>query len=359
MCQSVDIPTQLIIEHGATKNLEQSNVLHWFHGRHVAVICGNGKTSHVAQQFMTDIQPHAKNVDILACKENTLDTVNALEREVLENFPEIVVGVGGGKVTDVAKVIGTRTNLPVVLVPTAISNDAICSPVAVIHMNKKTSLGVKMPQAVIIDLDILALAPERLMTAGIGDLLSNRTALFDWELAQRKKKDAMNTFARLMANNAIESFMNTVSHGSYRRSTLMKVLAESLVMSGIAMSIAGSSRPCSGSEHLISHALDYYCGGKALHGEQVAIGILIAEYLQNGGRPNPDVQQHFEALHLPTHYSDLGYTREEMTQAIRMAPTMRTRYTILNEFDLTDTFVGKIIDDVFPERSKKRIISFA
>lgn len=357
MCQTVDIPIQLIIEHGATKNLRQTEVFEWLKDRKVAIVCGNGQTCDVAKQLAAEIEPDAYQVKILQCEDNTLDTVNDLERDVLETSADIIIGVGGGKALDVAKVVGTRSNVPVVLVPTSVSNDAICSPVAVIRMNKKASLGVKMPQAVIIDLDILASSPRRLMAAGIGDLLSNKTALYDWDLAHRAQQDTMNTFARLMANNAIEAFMNTIRSRSFDKTTLMKVLAESLVMSGIAMSIAGSSRPCSGSEHLISHALDYHCGGKALHGEQVAIGILVAEYLQGEYRSDNSLRQYYELLGLPTHYSELGYTREEMAQAIRMAPAMRDRYTVLNEFELNDKQIAQILDDVFPRRASERIVS--
>lgn len=359
MCQTADIPAQLIIEHGALKRLKQMDIYSWLEQRSVAIICGNGQTGDVARQLAAAVTPDAKQVNILRCEDNALDTINTLERNVLESSTDIVIGVGGGKALDVSKVVGTRSNLPVVLVPTSISNDAICSPVAVIHMNKKASLGVKMPQAVVIDLDIIASCPERLMIAGIGDLLSNKTAIVDWDLAHRAQRDTMNTFARLMANNAVEAFMNTISNRTFDKTSLMKVLAESLVMSGIAMSIAGSSRPCSGSEHLISHALDFHCGGKALHGEQVAIGLLIAEYLQGNHRSETNVRQYYELLGLPTHYSQLGYTREEMAHAIRMAPAMRDRYTILNEFTLNDQQIHQLLDEVFPTGTEKRVISYA
>lgn len=347
MSKSVNIPTELVIEHGALRHLPQTEVFTWLTGRRVAVICGNGRTKHVAEDFAAQIAPAAKRVTVLTCADHALDTINVLEKDVLKASADIVIGVGGGKALDVAKVIGTRTGLTVVLMPTAVSNDAICSPVAVIRTDKKTSIGVNMPRGVIIDLDILVSCPERLVKAGIGDLLSNRTALTDWDLAHRAGRDTMNTFARLVANNAVEAFMNTISHRSYDRSALMKVLAESLVMSGIAMSIAGSSRPCSGAEHLISHALDAYCGGRALHGEQVAVGTLIADYLQGGSRSEESLRHRFASLGLPLHYAAIGYSREEMALAIRMAPTMRERYTVLNEFTLTDSQIDEILDNVF------------
>lgn len=355
MTKKVHIPVQLIIEHGAILNLPQTPVFDWLKGQKVLIVSGSGQTRRVTEHVQEVIVGHAAAVHVLSCQSNSLDTINELERHVLEDPPDIIIGVGGGKALDVSKVVGTRSNVPVILFPTAISSDAICSPVAVIKMlNKSTSIGVKMPQAVIIDLDILSSCPSRLMSAGIGDLLSNKTALFDWHLAHRAGQEEMNTFANLMANNAVESFMNTLNQDEFDQSRLMKVASEALIMSGIAMSIAGSSRPCSGSEHLISHALDYHCGAKALHGEQVAIGVLFSQYLQGRVERTEWLAPYYEKLGLPTHYEDLGYTREEMHRAIRMAPSMRNRYTIFNEVELSDEEIDHILAEVYPDEAKNR-----
>ncbi|PTX50638.1 glycerol-1-phosphate dehydrogenase [NAD(P)+] [Melghirimyces profundicolus] len=355
MAKKVHIPIQLIIEHRAIAHLFKTKVYDWIRDQKVALISGSGKTRKVTEEIIDVISGQASAIQVMTCEDNTLDTINELERKVLEDTPDMIFGVGGGKALDVSKVVGTRSNVPVVLFPTAISSDAICSPVAVIKMlNKSTSIGVKMPQGVVIDLDILASCPPRLMSAGIGDLLSNKSALFDWDLAHRAGKEEMNTFARLMANNAVDSFLNVLNREEVDPSRLMKTAAESLIMSGIAMSIAGSSRPCSGSEHLISHAMDYHCGAKALHGEQVAIGVLFAQHLQGKREKVERLLPYYEKLSLPTHYEDLGYTREEMLRAVRKAPSMRNRYTIFNEFELTDETIDKMLDEVYPDHARNR-----
>ncbi|MFD1396100.1 iron-containing alcohol dehydrogenase family protein [Kroppenstedtia eburnea] len=355
MTIKVRIPVQLIIEHKAIPHLYKTEVYEWIKEKKVALVSGSGKTRAVTHDIVEVISGQASRIQVMSCENNSLDTINELERMVLEDPPDIIFGVGGGKALDVSKVVGTRSNVPVVLFPTAISSDAICSPVAVIKMlNKSTSIGVKMPQGVVIDLDLLASSPPRLMSAGIGDLLSNKSALFDWRLAHAAGKEEMNTFANLMANNAVDSFLNLINRPEVDSSRMIKGAAESLIMSGIAMSIAGSSRPCSGSEHLISHALDYHCGGKALHGEQVALGVLFSEYLQGQREQVEKLGPIYEKLGLPAHYEDLGYTREEMHRAIRKAPSMRNRYTILNEFELTDESIDQILDEVYPEQAKNR-----
>jgi glycerol-1-phosphate dehydrogenase [NAD(P)+] len=217
-----------------------------------------------------------------------------------------------------------------------------------VNQTKRISIKVRMPWAVVIDLDIAARSPGRFFSSGIGDLLSNKTALFDWQLAHQVRNEKINAFACLIANNATEAFLNAVNQKNISRSALLQVAAESLIMSGIAMSIAGTSRPCSGSEHLICHALDHYCGGKALHGEQVAVGLLISEYLQGNHNSEKNMRQYFKRFGLPTHYEELGYTKDEMILAIQKAPAIRNRYTILNEKLLTTKQINHVLDEVFP-----------
>jgi glycerol-1-phosphate dehydrogenase [NAD(P)+] len=276
--------------------------------------------------------------------------VDELEIRADMEFAELIIGVGGGRILDVSKALGKRMNLPVMLVPTSLSCDAICSPVAAIRLNPAKSISIKvdMPWAVVIDSDIIAGAPGRLLRSGIGDLLSNKTALEDWKLANKAKNEAMVGAACMIANQAVEAFLNTVNRNNSDRAALLHITAESLIMSGIAMAVAGTSRPCSGSEHLISHALDNYCGGKALHGEQVAVGLLISEYLQGNYNAENNMRQYFNRLGLPTHYKELGYTKEEMCLAIQKSPTIRNRYTILNETEMTASHIGHVLDTVFP-----------
>ncbi|MDQ0338507.1 glycerol-1-phosphate dehydrogenase [NAD(P)+] [Caldalkalibacillus uzonensis] len=348
MSKSIDIPAHLRIERGAIHHLSSPDIYSWIKGRKITVITGNSQTRTVTDKVLEQVPFDPLLYHILHCHDNSLDVINQLERQCLESGTEVIIGIGGGKVLDIAKVVGTRLKAPIILLPTAISSDAICSPVAVIKLkDKKTSLGVSMPKAVLIDLDILVSSPNRLCIAGFGDLLSNKTAIFDWKLAHQANKDTMDTFASLMANNAVEAFLNVINNQSLSEETLLRVSAESLVMSGIAMSVAGSSRPCSGAEHLISHALDYYCGGKALHGEQVALGVLIAQYLQKEYGNQEDLTPAFQQLGLPMHFKDLGYTKEEIKLAISKAPNMRNRYTILNEFSLNDKQLNQLIHDVF------------
>jgi glycerol-1-phosphate dehydrogenase [NAD(P)+] len=338
------------MEYGAVNDLSQTEVNPMLQNHKIAVIRGNGHTRSVSDRFMPEITAQAMKVSTYCCKDKSLMTINTLEEAIFKDSAEIILGVGGGKVMDVSKVVGTRLQMPVILIPTTVSTDAICSPVAAVRTNQHTrnSMRVNMPWAVVIDFDILASSPPRFLSAGIGELLSNITALFDWNLAYRLNKEKMNLVAKLIAKNAVESVIGSIHHEGLLQTSMLKTVTESLIMSGIAMSVAGNSRPCSGSEHLISHALDYYCGAKALHGEQVAICSLIAEYMQGQNDPATSLRQYFPRFGLPTHYNELGYTREDMRVAIQKAPAIRNRFTILNEYDLSNDKIDEILDRVFP-----------
>lgn len=355
MSKTISIPSRLIIDDGAINSLLDPKFDKLIKGKKIAIISGSGHTKKLSNMILELIYEKTDNSHLVTCVDNQLDTIHRLENMLWELKPETIIAVGGGKVLDVCKMLGTRMNLPFILIPTTISSDAICSPVAVVRHKKNTSLGVKMPNAVIVDLDIIKSSPIRLIKSGYGDLLSNKSSLYDWILAERNNKDEVNEFAKLLADNAVESFVNVVENHYDDKYRILKTSAKSLAMSGIAMSIAESSRPSSGSEHLISHALDYHCGSKALHGEQVAIGSLITQYLQKQWNTKNDLRKSYSLLKLPTHYRQLGYSREDMHYAIKMAPTMRERYTIFDELKLTDKQIGYILDDVF-DNEKNSVI---
>lgn len=350
MSNKMGLPTHLIYEPKAFERLYGSEIFDSLANRRVVVISGKGATRKISEQLILAMKLQPAQMKAVYCTDNTLRTIDELEIEIRLEYAEVIIGVGGGKVLDVSKVVGTRMNVPVILVPTALSCDAVCSPVASIRVNKIKSISIEvgMPWAVVIDLDIVAGSPRRLFCAGIGDLLSNKTALVDWKLAHQVNKEKIDTVSCMIANNAVDIFLNTVNQNNISRSALLQMTVESLIMSGIAMAIAGSSRPCSGSEHLISHALDNYCGGKALHGEQVAVAMLISEYLQGGHNSENNMRQHFKRLGLPTHYKEIGYTKDEMCLAIQKAPSIRNRYTILNEMELKTKQINYILDEVFP-----------
>lgn len=258
--------------------------------------------------------------------------MNVAERVIATDI-DCIVGMGGGKVLDVCKYAAYISKKPLLSIPTTVANDGIASPIAVLKRqdDKPKSLGCAVPSMVLIDTDIILKGPLPLIRAGIGDTISNYMALQDWQLACDRGKDVMNGYAFLMSRSSLDSLMKTQYDSICP--AFIDVLVNSLVLSGIAMDFAGSSRPVSGSEHLFSHALDYYSPQKNLHGIQVALGTVAM--LKLIGHSYTDVLRYLQKFDVDINPLHLGIDAETFVFSLRSATSMRpNRYTYLNEADL-------------------------
>jgi len=247
----------------------------------------------------------------------------------------LVLGVGGGKVIDVAKMASTRSNVHFISVPTAASHDGIASPRASIRNEKGTvSLQAQPPIGVIADTEIISKAPFRLLAAGCGDIISNYTAIMDWKLANRLLNEYYSSSAAslsLMTAKMIIKSSDAIKEGLVESS---KMVVKSLISSGIAISIAGTSRPASGSEHKFSHALDIICPKPALHGEQCGVGTIMMMHLHGGDWKF--IRDALKTLKAPTTANELDIEPEDIIEALTIAHTIRKdRYTILGDRGLT------------------------
>lgn len=263
---------------------------------------------------------------------------------------DAVLAIGGGKAIDVAKAACHAANKPVISCPTQLTNDGIVSPVAVIRSSDGIveSLPGRLPLAVVCDLDLVASAPPETARAGLGDLTSNMTAVRDWRLAAAAGSEEVDDFAAMLARSAAElalgADLSSLADGKPDRESLEHLL-QGLALSGIAMDIAGSSRPCSGAEHLISHALDRIAPGTALHGEQVAFGTIVAARLHEMNWHR--LRERLLAAGLDRAVAGFGLPRETLVQAIRTGPSTRPgRHTILDEVDLSPTALNGLLDEL-------------
>ncbi len=273
-------------------------------------------------------------------------SVEALVREIREAAATCCVAVGGGRVIDTVKYASSLTGAPFVSLPTSLAHDGICSPIASLIQTdgRRESVGAVMPEAVVVDLAVIRSSAPRATRAGAGDLLSNLTALQDWRLAALRGRDHFDGYSALIAEASAHSFLYVAGAAA---EISLDVLAHGLVLSGLAMATAGTSRPCSGAEHLISHSLDGILRKRArLHGEQVALGTLVAAAAH--GEVPPELRGAFEALGLPRHPADLRLEVDELVQAVMQAPQTRPeRYTILSETDLSRPAVEELLSRAF------------
>ena len=255
---------------------------------------------------------------------------------------DCVIGLGGGKVLDYAKYLSAKISAKFISIPTLISHDGICSPVAVL---RGQSLAAVMPKALLIPLYMIKASDVDHIKSGVGDLISNLSAVDDWYLAAQHSNESVDDFAIMLAKNSamniilqLESFMarGLDYQWALYDDEFLEALVEALALSGIAMSIAGSSRPCSGAEHLISHAIDklFGHGVKASHGIQVLLATVFLE----GYRANQERKQRLEKIlsyfHFPETFAAIGV--HDMQAIIELAPKMRPdRFSILSlELDL-------------------------
>jgi glycerol-1-phosphate dehydrogenase [NAD(P)+] len=239
---------------------------------------------------------------------------------------EAVIGFGGGKALDVAKYIASLARLPYFAVATSLSNDGICSPQSSLTIeNHRRSLPSGMPFGVVIDTEICRQAPKNLWLSGVGDLAAKFAAVTDWKLAFHAQGDPVDDFAVLLSDASIYQFMARPECDLEG----MRLLGTSLLLNGIAMSISGSSRPASGSEHLISHALDSLSKKPRLHGLQVGVATYLVSILQ--GQHTPRISGLFEQTGFWNAIAADPFSRSEWIDAVRMAPNIKTDfYTILS-----------------------------
>jgi glycerol-1-phosphate dehydrogenase [NAD(P)+] len=253
-----------------------------------------------------------------------------------------LIGVGGGKALDVAKYAASLANLPYFAVPTSLSNDGFCSPQASLMLEgKRRSLHTNLPEAVVVDLAVCQRAPLTLWHSGIGDLSSKFTAVFDWKLAFHRRGVTVNDLAALMSDASVFQFIaNPVPDEQG-----IRLLATGLVLNGIAMEIAGSSRPASGSEHLISHALDMLEARPRLHGLQTGTAAYLVSSVQSGSH-HQTIGELFARTGFWESIRKQPFSKEEWRIAVERAPSMKEDfYTILSDREVWPEFARMIARD--------------
>ena len=281
------------------------------------------------------LAPGLPDADWFPVGGGTIDAAVKLADAIRGKRYDAVVALGGGKIIDASKYAAARVGLPLVAVATNLAHDGICSPVATLdNDNGRGSYGVPSPIAMVIDLDVIRTAPARYVRAGIGDAISNISAVADWELSHGQTGERVDGLAAAMARTAGEAVLR--HPGTVTDDGFVTTLAEGLVLTGIAMSISGDSRPSSGACHEISHAFDLlYPQRAASHGEQCGLGAAFAMHLRGA----PDEAGHMvEVLRrhsLPVLPGEIGFTDEEFVTAVGYAPQTRPgRYTILEHLNL-------------------------
>jgi glycerol-1-phosphate dehydrogenase [NAD(P)+] len=265
----------------------------------------------------------------------SMDTVARLQEKIADRLPDFVIGFGGGRSVDVAKMTAFRIGRPFLSVPTSASHDGISSPfVSVRGTDKPHSIKANTPIGVIADTHLMSQAPPRLLAGGCGDLVAKITAVKDWELARDEKGEYFGSYAANLAYMSAKIILDESERLKRKSQFSIRTIVEALISAGVAACIAGSSRPCSGAEHLFSHAVEYVAGPNyGLHGERVGIGTIMMAKLH--GLDWEKVAETLENVGAPTKAKQINLTEDNVVKALTTAQSLRPdRYTILSKVKL-------------------------
>ena len=313
-----------------------------------ALVITGPKTFHIAgEKVLNLLREEGLEVHyyIVPSQSATLHDVEEAEREILKYKPQVVLGVGGGTKIDIAKLSSARRGVPFVSIPTTASHDSMASPFASIKSTGKPySIKAQSPIAVIADTSIIMKAPYRLTASGCGDVIAKITSTRDWKIAHEKKNEYYAEYTSSLALMSAEHVMENADIIKPGSEEGVRVLLESLVSCGVAMCIAGTSRPCSGSEHLFSHALDAIAPNHGLHGEQCGLGTIMMAALH--GIDWEKVRDTLRTVGAPTTAEEIGVKDEYIVKALVKAREIRPeRYTILDEKPLTERSARQLARD--------------
>ena len=251
--------------------------------------------------------------------------VTSMDREVVERteaeYPpaETVVGLGGGTALDMAKYVAWRRGGEPVLIPSIASVDAcVTNTVAVRDESKVRYVGFVVPRVVLADFDLMQSAPLHLNRAGIGDILSIHTALWDWRAAADRglidyEADvARGTAALVDGLEERVGEMQAVTEGALRW------LIEAYAAENALCLQVGHARPEEGSEHFFAYNVEHRTSEGYVHGELVGLGILLMAQLQ--GNEPARAERILRSTGVRFQPRDLGLSQAEVEAAVRTLP---------------------------------------
>ena len=333
----MQLPRNVLIGHGVLEEIS-TVCKHLGVGKNAIVVTGVHHTRKIAGErvleLLSEAGYEANLVEVRSISRGSIEQVKDVSKG---NKTKFMLGVGGGSVIDTTKIASFELGIPFISVPTIASHDGIASPRASLKDKDRgspVSIQTHAPLAVVADTKIISAAPYRFTAAGCGDLIANYTAVRDWRLAQRLRNAEFSNYAAALSEMTANMIMENAKEIKKKDEQSAWTVVKALVSSGVAISIAGSSAPASGSEHKFSHALDMIAEKPALHGEQCGVGTIMMTHLY--GENWQRIREVLKEIGAPTTAKDLGIRDEYIVEALTSAHKINPdRYTILGDSGLT------------------------
>ena len=271
---------------------------------------------------------------------NHANTIKEIEKKVKGDKSDLIIGLGGGRSVDIAKFCAFNLKTQFVSIPTSASHDGIASPFVSVRGDKPHSLMATAPLGVFVDVDVIKHAPRRLIASGCGDLMAKITSVKDWQLGRENTGEYYGRYSADLASMSAKILVESALTFS-KKGLDVRVVVEALISAGVASCIAGSSRPCSGAEHLFSHAVDHLEYGVGLHGEKCGIGSIMIAKLQ--GQDWKKIVKTLKNVGAPTTAKEIGLKPKILAKALVIAQSLRPeRYTILKEVNMSENMALKL-----------------
>ncbi len=343
-------PREIIVGHKATSQIAE--LCERIGSGKSALVVADKRTKRLSGDEISKILKKADyNVKEKLVSTPTVNEVNKLIKFAHKNKSEILLGVGGGTVIDVTKLAAYDLKKPFISVPTSAAHDGIASPRASLkHTKGSVSKTAASPLAILADTHIINKAPYRMLASGCADALANIPAVMDWELAYRLKDEEYSSHAAVLAKTAAQLLIDNVDEIRPDTEESAWLAVKAMIVSGVAMSVAGNTRPASGAEHMFSHMLDHLGPGimlkgrrhkRPLHGEQCGVGAIMMMYLHGGDWEK--IREVLKKIGAPTTSEELGVSKKKIVEALVRAQEIRPeRYTILGENGLTQEAAKKL-----------------
>lgn len=276
---------------------------------------------------------------------------------------DIVLAIGSGVINDISKILSKITKNPYIIFATAPSMDGYASATSSMSVNGlKASISSKCPDIIIGDIDIIKNVPEKMLKAGLGDIIAKYVSICEWRISHEINGEYYCESIAELIRNALKNCANNAQGLLKRDEMAVKAVFEGLILSGAAMAFAGVSRPASGVEHYISHIWDMrgleFNTPVELHGLQCAIGTLIAARVyEQVKKVTPDRKkalEYAESFDIKKHNSELREFLGKSAEAMILLEEKEQKYNLEKHKKRLEIIIEKwdkilkIIDEELP-----------